>query len=176
MSETKDKDLGCKAILREMDRAHDAFVDVGYWGAKTHPDDNSATIPYIASVHEYGTKPGTEPQIPERSFIRSTTDENGAKYQALLDQGLMRIIMRKATIKAVLAGTGEIILSDIRAKITKGDPSWPALAESTKAKRRKGPGKHGSGHHPLFDTGTLAKSGGTRVVINGTQVLERGMN
>ena len=83
MSETKDKDLGYKAILREMDRAHDAFVDVGYWGAKTHPNDNSATIPYIASVHEYGTKPGTEPQIPERSFIRAAMDEHSAELATL---------------------------------------------------------------------------------------------
>lgn len=176
MSETTDKDLGYKSFLREAHRAHDAFVDVGYWGAKTHSDDGSATIPYIASIHEYGTKPGTEPVIPERSFIRSTTDENRQKYQELLDYGLMRIILHKATVKAVLAATGEIILSDIRVKITKGDESWPELADSTKAKRRKGKGKHGKGHHPLFDTGTLAKSGGTRVVINGVQVLERGRN
>jgi hypothetical protein len=166
---TTDKDLGYNAILREMGRARNSWVDVGYWGEKAH-GDGEPTIPYIASVHEFGTKPGTEPVIPERSFIRSTADENRQKYQELLDKGLLRIIMRKGTVKSVLAGTGEIILSDIRAKLTKGDPQWPPLAESTIAGR-----KHG-GTQPLFDTGTLAKSGGTRVVIDGAQVLERGRN
>ena len=102
--------------------------------------------------------------------MRSTADENRAKYQALLDKGLVRVLNRKATIKAVLSGVGEIILSDIRAKITKGDSSWPPLADATIAGRKYG------GTQPLFDTGTLAKSGGTRVVINGRKVAEKGAN
>jgi hypothetical protein len=169
-SGTTDKDLGYKQILREVGKARSSYVDVGYWGGKTHPGDSSATIPYIASIHEFGTKPGTTPSIPERSFVRSTADENRSKYQAMLDKGLGQILARKATVKNVLAMVGEFIIGDIRQKLTKSDPSWPELKDSTKASRQHG------GTQPLFDTGALARSGGTRVIINGAKVAEKGAN
>ena len=163
-SGTTDKDMGAKAIQKLIESAKNSWVDVGYWGAKKHTDGDE-TIPAIAANNEFGTG-----RIPERSFVRSTADANRARYQRLLMKGAESIIDRKATVQGVLAATGELILSDIRAKLMKSDPAWPALAESTIKAR-----KHG-GTQPLFDTGALAASGGTRVIINGQQVQERGAN
>ena len=166
---TIDRDLGEKALLRQLGQARNSFADAGYWGAAKHPDGED-TIPNIAAKNEYGAG-----RTPERSFIGSTVDENLRKYERKRDELLSAMLAGKTTIEAALTALAEYGISDIRAKITKGDPNWPALADATiDARRRRHPTSPKGGERPLFDTGYLAKSGGTRVFINGRKVADDG--
>ena len=170
-SYTTDKDHGEKELLRQIGMAKNSFADSGYWGARKHPD-GEATIPYIAAIHEYGRG-----KNPERSFIRSTVDENLRKYERLQDKLLGKVLMRKTTVEAALASIAEIVMGDIRVKLTKGDPDWQPLEDSTiDARRKRHPTSPKGGEQPLFDTGHLAKAGGTRVFINRRKVAEKGKN
>jgi len=161
-SETTDTDKGFKKAAEAVKSMKGSYVDVGYWGEKHHPADDSYTMVGIATVHEYGYPKG---KIPERSFIRSTVDQHRAKYQAKKKELALRIVDGKITTQAALSGMGEIILSDIQVKISSKIP--PPLTDHTKAHR-----KHG-GDTPLIDTGTLRASIQTRVVLQGRVVEEK---
>jgi hypothetical protein len=170
-NDTIVRDKGANKILRDLKLADKGWGDAGYWGAKKHAD-GTATIPYIASIHEYGTinqDPTKGTAIPERSFMRTTVDENKSEYRdAMKKVGTQ--VLDGVSFKDAMSAFLEKVLGDIRQKLTRGDPSWEPLADSTKANR-----KHG-GDQPLFDTGALANSGGTRVFIRGSKVAESGEN
>jgi len=108
----------------------------------------SRTNVQIGTIHEFGSG-----KIPQRSFLRSTYDENLPKYKEYFERAYARATKAKKKVDVPLRLVGLKIASDVRRKIDAGIP--PPNAPSTV--KRKGSSK------PLIDTGALKRSIGYEV-------------
>jgi hypothetical protein len=153
-----DRDLGYKRISRlwrKLSRAG-VTVDIGIQGPKASEDKKpkaKLNNVEIATVHEFGTRNG---RIPQRSFMRSTFDENKRKYEKLMSNAADRVIFEKIDPEAAFAIPGEAHRTDVIRKIDAGIP--PPNAPST-LKRKRG------GTTPLINFGQLKGSISVKVEI-----------
>ncbi|KKM80686.1 hypothetical protein LCGC14_1337410 [marine sediment metagenome] len=151
----RDEDRGFKRIIRAMLQADDAEVSIGVQEPEGDQDRGGITMAGIATVHEFGAP---SVNIPERSFIRSTVDENRQKYARLFDRsGLAAARGKQAVGKLFVAG--EIVRADIVKKIRKGIS--PPLKNP--GNKRDSKGKFLKQRRPLIDTGILLGSITTKV-------------
>jgi ABC-type Zn uptake system ZnuABC Zn-binding protein ZnuA len=104
----EDNDKGLKRIRKRIKAIENRnfVVDSGLFGYQAR----------IGVIHEYGAP---EANIPQRSFIRSTIDENRNEYISLLEKFSEKILEGKITIKQVLNILALKLASDIKKKITK---------------------------------------------------------
>lgn len=145
-----DKDFGFKKLKSEMKNlGHKPFVKVGIQGTeatKTHDNKESKpsgiTVVEIGNIHEFGLG------VPERSFLRSTLDENRNKYSGVADELKNEIKKGKFDTKSALGILGEKIVRDIKKKIKDKIP--PELSQDTIDKK--------GSSTPLIDTGQLYQS------------------
>lgn len=144
----KDTDKGFKALQTALVMEDKKVVDVGYFAGEIFEDDNDVDVALVARFNEFGTV-----YIPERSFMRSTYDQN--KEQILREyRKYFQAETRALTFKA-LAKLGALVTSLIKKKI-KDAKNWAVPnAPATIAKKTRD-GK--AGDAPLFDTGTLFNS------------------
>lgn len=122
----------------------------------TEPYDGGASLRLIASVHEFGGGPNG--QIPERSYLRATADNQQRVYADVLERnigGYIDSISRGKSPKAAsrilivrLNRLGVKFVGDVQARIRGEIP--PPLADSTI--RAKG------STTPLIDTSRLINS------------------
>lgn len=134
---TTDKDLGWSKLLEQIRLADDATVDTGLFEGETHPGAEM-TLPQIGAVHEFGVvmrhgrSGGATVIIPERSWLRSTVDEQGDKLKRVYDRQLDRVAQGKTTMGAAMLAFGEMAASAVRRKITTGPftPKAPATLAS----------------------------------------------
>ena len=98
------------------------------------------TLGVVAVANEFGTD-----TIPERSFIRSTHDENAEKWREETDKLREKVIEGSMSTEVALKRLGTIIKSAIQAKIRSNIP--PPNAPETEAR------KHSS--NTLINTGQL---------------------
>ena len=152
MSAVQDHDLGLKRFVKEMKRAQaGSNVKIGVQADSRYiPDPKTGRVDSgetdlvaVASANEFGT--GT---IPERSFIRSTTDEERKNVDRLIDKGLDKIKQGHGDVRDVLDRVGLYMTAKIQKKIV--DLRTPPNAPATVA--RKG------SSNPLIDTGQLRQS------------------
>lgn len=115
----------------------EAGVRVGVQG-----DDEVAVI---AAVHEFGSDDGT---IPERSYLRSTFDEQRDALLAALEESVGQAIDGKVDLEKGLEKLGETLVEDIRRKIQQGIA--PDLDEDTIEAK--------GNDTPLIDTGRLLEA------------------
>lgn len=106
-------------------------------GANDYPDGTSVTM--VGAVHEFGSP---SRNVPERSFLRSTVQEQRKPYKRLFAKLAKKIIQGKLTKKDALQLIGLQTQTDVREKIT--DLQDPPLVS------REG--------NPLVDTGHLRQS------------------
>ena len=155
----EDRDLGFKnmqAFLRARGGALTLEVVAGFRGngpgGASHQESPELTVAQVAAFHEFGAGDN-----PERSFMRTTFDENVRAYDQLQRVALGRALDagvrggRGAGMGALRREYGRIGLrmaSDMQRKITAG--LSPPLQEATI--RRKGSSK------PLIDTGQTRAS------------------
>ncbi len=143
-----------REFLRRYPSARGAFVKVGVTAdvggePKKQGTDKPAsgkkplTLVEVAWFNEFGTK-----HIPERSFIRSTTDEQRSQLAQIKKRLAIEITAGRQTVASALAILGEWMQAQIQQKITR--LSEPPNAPSTVA--RKG------SRNPLIDTGQLRQS------------------
>jgi len=141
----KDKDNG---IFQSLKKLKKVSIEVGVFADSKNT--KSKPVAYVADyaiANEFGTD-----KIPERSFIRSTTDEQESKWQNQLDKvadSLMTATDEEFDRK--LYEVGQLVRSDIIKKIDSNIP--PVNAPSTKKKKLK-QGKA----RTLIDTGILRNS------------------
>lgn len=123
-------------IAAEMKK--DGRVKIGLpKGSNNYPDGTSVIM--VGSVHEFGSP---SRNVPERSFLRSTMNENSRKYKAeMIDMGLS-IATGKAKSEESLRLLGLMVESDVKDKIT--------TIDSPPLKSREG--------NPLVDTGHLRQT------------------
>jgi|SRR6185436_3059624 len=112
----------------------------------------------VAAVHEYGYEPKN---IPERSYLRSTFNENNEKLfqvfkKALKMQGETYGASEAEQVK-VFSIVGQWMADKVKAKFTSN--SWEALKDPF----RGGKNKRGNAK-PLIDTGQLRASISYQVV------------
>ncbi|PHM54537.1 hypothetical protein [Xenorhabdus sp. KK7.4] len=131
-----------EAKLREMEKLR---VYVGVPASKNQRDDETGMSNVdIAAAQEFGV-PG---RVPERSFLRSTVNENKEKATAFLVDQIRETLQTNGDNTRPFALLGEKMVGEIQRKILAGiDPPL-----DPKTIKRKGSSK------PLIDTGQLLQS------------------
>lgn len=110
---------------------------------KSLENSEALTVVEVATFNEFGTE-----TIPERSFIRSTVDQNFEDYVEKSRTLQNKIIMQELDVKKALSILGEKIQADIVSAINNGiEPE-----NSPKTIAAKGSSK------PLIDSGQLKQS------------------
>lgn len=136
----EDKDLGFKALMDDAKKlANEPFVKVGVLGK------SGSELATYAGANEFGTRDG---RIPERSFIRSTMDQNRFALFQQANRYLNQIASGSMDLKTALGLLGEFIRGQIVSKITTLQD--PPNAPSTIA--RKGSA------NPLIDEGRMRQA------------------
>lgn len=140
-----DVDYGFKDLEKALGKSGE--VEIGYfYGEKMHRDEdnNMVDLASVAIYNEFGTE-----TIPERSFMRSTIDDNNKDIVNKIAIEENKVIDGKQTISKMLDRIGIIVKSMIQKKI-KAAASW-ATPNAPSTLRKKG------NKPPLTDTGQLAR-------------------
>ena len=146
--ETKVNDTRLRAFMKRIKPMQKGiYVTVGVQGteAEAAHDESGTPMSTIAAVHEFGSMDG---RIPERSYLRSTYDENRRKYEQMILQGAQNSTKGKETPKQAAFKTGETMRADVIKRIKAGIP--PELSQRTIDKK--------GSSVPLIDTGQLVAS------------------
>lgn len=138
-----DTDMGFDALLAMLAEADQTDVRVGVRQDKGSqiPDGSRLTLAEIAAVNEFGSMDG---RIPERSFLRSTVDQNADAYE----KQLTRDLMGSGDVPGAFTRLGLQAVADVQRTMVELDD--PPNAPATIA--RKG------ADNPLIDTGRLRQS------------------
>jgi len=143
-----EKDRGWNRIKKDYATLSRASLKVGLQAGDV--DDSGVPIATYGFYNEFGTE-----RIPERSFIRSTADEQRENWNRLLDAAYQKIIDGKITPRKALAIVGTKAQQDIQKKIVDG----PFQENSDATKERK------NSNRPLIDTSLMRQS--VRWVLEG---------
>ena len=150
MASYKDIDKGFKDLEKRLKEFKGLVVKVGVQGRDASKLNNGTTVVTYAAANEFGTKTAGRNNnvvIPERSFLRSTTDKKD-HWKKEIKTAYNLIIDRKSTALASIAKVGIIARDDIIRTITDFVP--PPNAESTIKKKKSS--------QTLIDTGLLRNS------------------
>ena len=123
---TRVIDHGFNAIVKELRKLEKKpYVKIGYpqkkstTNAEKETSDDSesfVTVLDVALWHEFGTN-----NMPERSFVRASFDQNQKKYEKLNRELLVKIYSGKMTVEKALDILGFTIENDIKAFIKSGE-------------------------------------------------------
>lgn len=144
--EVKKKDTGWKEFFRRASEIKNGRVRVGILSDSEkggmHVEGSDLTVAEIAAVNEFGTEDG---HIPERSFLRSTFDE---QREQMVEDGkklMGQVLDGKMPVARALGLLGLKLATAVKKKIAGVVP--PPNAASTIA--------HKGSDHPLIDTGRM---------------------
>lgn len=149
-----DKDNGLRALVERVGSLSKAAVKVGVLADKgdeakrvadEEPTAVSVTVLEVATIHEFGAPAAN---IPARSFLRATVDEQSSSIRADQHKLAIAVLSGKLDMRRALDQLGARVAAKIQQKIARGIE--PALQPRTIA--RKGSSK------PLVDTGQLRQS------------------
>lgn len=144
----KDVDRVEKYIRRELKKLQKAHVEVGIRDESLAADGSS--ILQYATLNEYGIG------VPERSFIRSTADEEKKKWGGLMQEAIESVLdLTAPNANVALSRIGLVARDDIKDKISSG-----VEPENSRSTRKK---KTGS---PTGITTTLIDTGAMRAAVN----------
>lgn len=158
----EDTDLGWKEMFARMTKMHGdvrvgVLADSEEGSAIEH--DSDITVAEIAIIHEFGARvrapDGYMIDIPERSFVRRTFDENRERVEAIIKEGVGEIIVGNKNEVAVLEEVGQTVANEIKALLVGGSPIPPPLSGKTIQNRLK---KGNESNHPLYDQGQLTNA------------------
>lgn len=163
----KDTDPGFRKLRKRFKGP--SKVDVGVFG------EQGSDIVIIAATNEFGTDSAGKNKnvvIPERSYIRSATDEAKDEFRKFLRDGTIKVLKGKLTKRQLIGRLGLLAERKIREKIEKG-PFIPNAPSTMRAKAKGGKGTAFSEiatkttslgvNKPLIDTGRLRSSITTRL-------------
>jgi hypothetical protein len=147
-----DRDLGWKAIKRELERAQGREVAVGILQGSV--DSEGASIAEYATYNEFGTD-----DVPSRPFMAMSFDENKADIEADFNRQGKAMVEGKRTADEALTIIGQKHAARVQNTIT-GRDITPKLADST-IKAKKGSTK------TLVDTGAMTNA--VQIEVRGRQ-------
>lgn len=145
-----------RTIKKAIDRIDKSFrsadsILVGL-PSNSRPYPDGTPVIMVAAVHEFGTTirvNGNVIVIPERSFLRSTLEENKEKYLQLIRDIVAESVRRGTLINNSLNAVGLVMRADVQTKIDSGpfesNAGSTLLAKNPKTK-------------PLIHTGHLRSS------------------
>ncbi len=110
--------------------------------AQPYPEDGTATA-LVAAAHEFGTS-----QVPERSFLRSTFDEQQKKYVKMASKLFKKAVDGKIAAEQIAELIGLEAAADVVDKIN--TIQTPPNTDATILKK--------GSSNPLVDTGHLKQS------------------
>jgi hypothetical protein len=140
-----DRDIGFQDLLDVFDNMEEGvYVEVGVPATAEEYDDGT-NLALVASVNEFGSEDG---RIPERSFLRSTMDEQREHFAKLYGRFLGRVVEGKWTPEEALEALGLEAASKVQRKID--NLKEPPNAEATIDRKESS--------NPLVDTGQLKQS------------------
>ncbi len=147
--ETVEVDKGYKKLLDTLSNdVAGSFVEIGIFGGAS---PKAASVLQYALANEFGvtivTNEGVIITIPERSWFRSTINQNNKIYQDDIEIGLTVIGLGKDTAAGVLTRLGIKIRNNLQTKIR--DLKSPANADSTI--------KSKGSSNPLVDTRAMTR-------------------
>lgn len=130
-----DEDLGYGYLLRSFTDLRDVGVLVGVREDKGgQVTESGMTLAGYASANEFGT---TDDQgrvrIPERSFLRSTVDEQEERYGSALDSATQAVVDGRQDVVSAFGRVGLRAVRDVQRKIRTSVP--PPNAPATIAKK-----------------------------------------
>jgi hypothetical protein len=141
-NKVQDIDRGWNKFVENISKHSESGIKVGVLQTAPNTADGQ-TQATIAAQNEFGTK-----SIPERSFLRSTIDENRVNYNVIIDSILERVYLENRSMREQLGLLGQKVQSDIKRKIVtlRTPPNAPAtIAEK-------------GSDNPLIDTGQMLNS------------------
>jgi len=138
-----DRDLGWKAIKREVERAQRREVAVGILQGST--DSEGTSIAEYATYNEFGTE-----DVPSRPFMAMSFDENVAAINSDFNRQSKRLVAGEVTAEQALTIIGQKHAGRVQNTIT-GRNILPALAPSTIAAK-------GGSTKTLVDTGAMTNA------------------
>lgn len=138
-----DRDLGWKAIKREVERAQRREVAVGILQGSN--DSEGASIAEYATYNEFGTE-----DVPSRPFMAMSFDENVAAINSDFNRQSKRLVAGEVTAEQALTIIGQKHAGRVQNTIT-GRNILPALAPSTIAAK-------GGSTKTLVDTGAMTNA------------------
>jgi hypothetical protein len=129
-------------IRKQIALMDNSYVTIGvHEGAGDY--DTGVSVVQVALWNEFGTE-----TVPERSFLRSTVDENQSLFQKYRDDAIANIVAGKSTVAKELDAIGfniaELIRNKIKSNIEpaygtgKAGKSADAIAKAQQAKQNKG--------------------------------------
>lgn len=137
-AEVVDIDHGWAEAIESLVGLTSVAVTVGLRGR-----DGSDLVRY-AAANEFGTRDG---HVPERSFLRSTVDENRDRYASLLTVAA-RAALDGTRVETAFGRVGLVVTGDVQEQIR--DLRMPPNAPSTIAKK--------GSDNPLIDSGRMRQS------------------
>ena len=148
MSKVVDRDLGYANLMARLMEQNSIDISIGILPDGETGDDGmyhaGTELAFIASINEFGSSDG---HVPERSFLRSTIDENRNKYLRLMTTATKQV-MRGVSAKVAYSSVARKVVRDVVRKIKNRIP--PANAAATIKKKKS--------DVPLVDTGELYAS------------------
>jgi len=114
-----DIDMGWGSMVTENKNLKGAYTTIGiHEEAGTHPSRGNIHTAGVGFINEFGSG-----NIPERSFIRSTIDEQSGRIVQLVAENLDQVNTKKLPAKTMLARLGLFVQEVIKNKInTLSDP------------------------------------------------------
>lgn len=147
MTNVTIKDMGFEAFKQELEIAQTANVTIGIHEGSGSVD--GVTIAEYAAYNEYGTK-----HIPERSFMRTTFDDEVNNIQNQMTAQWAQVLVGKTTVYRALSLIG--LRHEIKVKEKINSNIQPKNAPSTIEKKKSS--------RTLIDTGTMLNT--VRYVLN----------
>ncbi|MCK5603483.1 hypothetical protein KAR91_16480, partial [Candidatus Pacearchaeota archaeon] len=148
-SETREIDRGYKELKKQLKNLHGSSVTIGvHEGAGQYPADEAGNSPHISEVaikNEFGGG-----HIPERSFMRSTLDENKEDHNTQRKKMKAGVLSGEITVNKALNKMGFRVQEQIRGKIE--TLRTPPNAPMTIALKPE------IGDNPLIDSRLLKRS------------------
>ncbi|MFB6371621.1 MAG: hypothetical protein ABEN55_00565 [Bradymonadaceae bacterium] len=140
MAKVRDIDKGYDRISDLVKKMDGGRVTIGVHAKDNEPyvrgQDDSATIAQIATFHEFGAP---KANIPQRSFMRSTLDDNSREYFSMAERLFGLVVDGDIRPKRALRLLGQRIMQDIQQRIV--DLQTPPLKPETIEAKKRGYGR-----------------------------------
>lgn len=140
-----------KGIAVKVENAAKVFADrklqVGFFSTARYDDDKGTNKPVagVAAVHELGS---TKRNIPARSFMRTTAEENQKEWAGIFADAMTAVIEGQISADDALNQIGSYVVGQVQGKIE--EIQEPKLKDATV--ERKGFAK------PLIQSGLMKDS------------------
>ena len=117
--EFEDRDRGFKKLRNLVKNLNGAVITVGiHQGVGSYPKSDRRKKPLpvavVGFINEFGLP---KKKIPERSFMRSTFDEQNKKWVKAIERNIMSSIRANITADRILIRAGKFAKKTIRSKI-----------------------------------------------------------